>query len=79
MLSNKLKCNAEKTEMIVITPSRSASLGQVSVSIGGMDIQGRDCIRTLGVHQDNRLTMERHVNQLTCIYEDRLYTLLLDH
>ena len=38
MLANKLKCNADKTELIVFTPSRSTSLSQVSVSIGGISV-----------------------------------------
>ena len=62
MLSNKLKCNAEKTEMIMFAPSRSAPLNQVSISIRGTEVGGSDCVRNLGLYQDNQLTMERHVN-----------------
>jgi hypothetical protein len=64
MTSNKLKCNSDKTEVIMITPSRSASPKQVSISIGGVEIKGSACVRNLGVNQDHHFTMEKQVSQI---------------
>lgn len=62
-MSNKLKCNSDKTEVLIITP-RGTTLAPVSIKIGGSEIQGKEAVRNLGLYQDSHLSMEKHVNQL---------------
>ena len=62
MAVNKLKCNADKTEVLVITPKNKSV--NVSIKIDGTVVQVAGCVRNLGVLQDRNLTMEKHVNQV---------------
>lgn len=63
MLSNKLKCNPEKTEVLVVTP-KSSPAEDVTIQIEGTEVKGKECIRNLGVMEDRHLTMERQVSHL---------------
>ena len=55
MCSNKLKLNAEKTEVLpVASTSRLSSVGRDSVDIGGKRIRFKSSVRNLGVHLDQQ-------------------------
>ena len=65
MYSNKLKLNAEKTEVLpVASTSRLSSVGRDSVDIGGKRIPFRSSVRTLGVHLDQTLSMQQHTSSV---------------
>lgn len=61
---NMLKLNHDKTEVIAITPKSRPTLN-ISITIGDTTVQSKPVVRNLGVHLDNTLSMEAHVNQ-TC-------------
>ena len=63
MVRNKLKCNADKTEVLTITP-KGTSIAPVSLMISGSEIQSKDVVRNLGIYQDSHLSMEKQVNHL---------------
>ena len=65
MYSNKLKLNAEKTEVLpVASTSRLSSVGKDSVDIGGKRIPFRSSVRNLGVHLDQTLSMQQHISSV---------------
>ena len=65
MYSNKLKLNAEKTEVLpVASTSRLSSVGRDSVDIGGKRIPFRSSVRNLGVHLDQTLSMQQHISSV---------------
>ena len=65
MYSNKLKLNAEKTEVLpVASTSRLSSVGRDSADIGGKRIPFRSSVRNLGVHLDQTLSMQRHISSV---------------
>ena len=58
MYSNKLKLNAEKTEVLpVASTSRLSSVSRDSADIGGKRIPFKSSVRNLGVHFDQTLSM----------------------
>jgi hypothetical protein len=63
MLSNKLKCNPDKTELLVITPKNRA-VDNVTIRVGEAEVEAKDAVRNLGVVEDRHLSMERHVSHL---------------
>ena len=65
MYSNKLKLNAEKTEVLpVASTSRLSSVGRDSVDIGGKRIPFSSSVRNLGVHLDQTLSMQQHISSV---------------
>ena len=65
MYSNKLKLNAEKTEVLpVASTSRLSSVGRDSVDIGGKRIPFRSSVRNLGVNLDQTLSMQQHISSV---------------
>ena len=65
MYSNKLKLNAEKTEVLpVASTSRLSSVGRDSVDIGGKRIPFRSSVRNLGAHLDQTLSMQQHISSV---------------
>ena len=64
MTSNKLKMNAEKTELIPHgTESKLKAISHISsLSLADSQIQFSASVRDLGVHLDQSLSMEKHVN-----------------
>ena len=65
MYSNKLKLNAEKTEVLpVAATSRLSSVGWDSVDIGGKRIPFKSSVRNLGVHFDQTLSMQQHISSV---------------
>ena len=67
MYSNKLKLNAEKTEVLSIaSPSRLSSVGRDSVDTGGKCIPFRSSVRNLGVHLNQTLPMQQHISSVCC-------------
>jgi hypothetical protein len=50
MTQNKLKLNEDKTEVLVILPSRQSHKCKIdSLSIGGHKVQTSQCVRNLGI------------------------------
>ena len=62
MLVNKLKCNSDKTELLVVSPR--ATEVDVSLTISGSQVKSSECVRDLGVHYDSHFTMEKHINHI---------------
>jgi hypothetical protein len=64
MTVNKLKLNDEKTELIPIaTAQKLKSVSYAApVTLSGVQIELAQTVRNLGVHLDQSLTMERHIN-----------------
>ena len=65
MYSNKLKLNAEKTDVLpVASASRLSSVSRDSVDIGGKRIPFRSSVRNLGVHLDQTLSVLQHISSV---------------
>ena len=65
MYSNKLKLNAEKTEVLpVASTSRLSSVGRDSVDIGGKRLPFKSLVRNLGVHLDQTLPIQQHISSV---------------
>ena len=65
MYSNKLKLNAEKTEVLpVASTSRLSSVGRDSVDIGGKRLPFKSSVRNLGVHLDQTLLIQQHISSV---------------
>ena len=65
MYSNKLKLNAENTEVLpVASTSRLSSVGRDSVDTDGKRIPFRSSVRNLGVHLDQTLSMQQHISSV---------------
>lgn len=66
MLSNMLKLNHEKTEMIVFAPQQHASsLSDLSVTFDGSTVRPVPVVKSLGVFLDASLCMEMQVTNLS--------------
>jgi hypothetical protein len=62
MMENKLKLNEDKTELLIITPSRSHKKVSIDkISIGDSDITPSKVARNLGILFDDTMTMKDHV------------------
>lgn len=65
MVRNRLKLNDDKTELIVLSTRRHKDIsGSINIKIGDAIINPTETVRNLGVHIDQRLSMETHVNNL---------------
>ena len=65
MTSNKLKLNDEKTELLIILPSRQVhKCNLTSFTIGGCEINASSSVRNLGVMFDNRMLMKTQINSI---------------
>jgi hypothetical protein len=65
MRENKLQLNADKTELLVITPSRLSDKVQVdSIRVGDCDVSATDKARNLGAMFDHHLTLHQHVSSI---------------
>ena len=65
MYSNKLKLNAEKTDVLpVASTSCLSSVDRDSVDIGGKRIPFKSSVRNLGVHLDQTLSMQQHISSV---------------
>ena len=63
MCQNKLKLKEDKTELLVITPSRQADKVNIeSVKVGNCDINPSHAAHTLGAIFDDHMTMQPHVS-----------------
>ena len=63
MSQNLLKLNMDKTEMIVFSPKHQvSSCPPRSIEVGDFTVKESACIRSLGVHLDKHLKMEKQVN-----------------
>ena len=63
MLSNKLKLNDDKTEIIVCNP-RQFDFELDNILVGGESINPSSCARNLGVIIDNKLGMTDHISHM---------------
>ncbi len=92
MIVNMLDINDTKTDFTVINSSRRKTLDICSLRVGEADIMSSTCIKALGVHIDNTLSMQKQVNEVSrasfaklsniykirkCIAEDNAKTMVL--
>ena len=69
MCENKLQLNEDKTELLVITPSRQSNKASIqSLKIGSCDITPAVTARNLGATFDTHMTLKPHITSLvkTC-------------
>ena len=74
MRENKLQLNEDKTELIVITPSRQSKKVSVdSVTVGNCEIKPADSAHNLGATFDHHMTLKPHVSSLvkSCYWQLR--------
>ena len=74
MSSNHLKLNADKTQFIWLgTDQQLTKIGEIRLTVGGVDVAPLDSVRDLGVTLDSQLTMKQHVDIVarTCFYHLR--------
>ena len=65
MNSNKLKLNPDKTEIMPVGSALNlGSVGSVSTDIGDHKIPSSSCVRYLGVHIDQTLSMQQHISHV---------------
>jgi hypothetical protein len=65
MRQNKLQLNEDKTELVVITPSRQSGKVQIeSVKVGTSDVLPSESARNLGATFDKNMTLQPHVSSL---------------
>ena len=65
MYRNKLKLNAENTEVFpAASTSRLRSVGRDSADIGGKRIPFRSSVRNLGVHLVQTLSVQQHISSV---------------
>ena len=66
MLTHRLKINDDKTELLGIgTNQQLAKVPNLSIKVGSADIKTSDTARNLGVIFDDKMTMEKHVNDIS--------------
>jgi hypothetical protein len=65
MTTNFLKLNSDKTEVIVISKSKSLSNEFSSIHVGDAKIVPSSSVKNLGVFFDSAMSMETHINA-TC-------------
>ena len=76
MTLRMLKLNYDKTEMIIFISKHHLKLyGVCSMNIGADIISPVDCVRNLGVHMDQHLTMTHHVTAVYAACNYHLYRL----
>jgi hypothetical protein len=65
MRKNKLKLNDDKTELIIITPTRQAQKVPIDkIKIGDSDVQSSTLAKNLGATFDDTMRMHQHVTAL---------------
>jgi hypothetical protein len=62
MRANKLKLNDSKTKVILFgAKQRLKNVENIKVRVGNVYITPKKCVKNLGVHQDQQLSMEQHI------------------
>jgi len=76
MVSNDLKMNDDKTEVMLITPKHLANkIKCPNLIIGNHEVEPTSCVCNLGVMMDSRASMEQHVNRVTKAAYMHLYNI----
>ena len=76
MTLRRLKLNDDKTEVIIFISKHHPKLyGVCCLTIGADIISPVDCVRNLGVHMDQHLTMTHHVTAVCAACNYHLYRL----
>jgi hypothetical protein len=66
MRENKLKLNENKTKVILFgTKQRLNRLENIRIRIGDAIIKPVACVKNLGVHYDQQMTMETHIRSVS--------------
>ena len=68
LIRNKLKLNADKTELIILVAEHLRTLVQqlrTPLRVGGAVVHPTDCVRDLGVQLNSQLSMSPYINQIT--------------
>ncbi len=72
MTINLLKLNDSKTEQIVFAPKHLRQHCQnMNIKIGDINVEPASHVRNLGVVFDKTLSMEKHINSVSCHYHMR--------
>jgi len=64
MASNRLKLNAEKTEVMLLNSKFKPPAPPVSLNIDGEVVKSQPKVKNLGVILDNNMTMEQHITHV---------------
>ena len=65
LLQNKLCCNSEKTELLIIGSKEQLKKLQFdSINVDNVGVQPEQDVRNLGIIFDKRMTMEKHINKM---------------
>ena len=65
LLQNKLRCNSEKTELLIIGSKEQLKKLQFdSINVDNVGVQPEQDVRNLGIIFDKRMTMEKHINKM---------------
>lgn len=64
MSANKLKLNAEKTEVLTVTPKHKPALPPITLQVGDASVTSTSKVRDLGVIFDGTMSMEEHVSSV---------------
>jgi len=64
MAANKLKLNAEKTEVLAVTPKHKPALTPITLHVGNTTVTSTSKVRDLGVIIDGTMSMEEHVSSV---------------
>ena len=70
---NKMVLNVEKTECMIFYKQQGINISDLNVFIGNSAVSSVKCHKLLGVHIDNRLSWEVHVDKLCSKLRNRLF------
>ena len=64
--ANKISLNASKTELILFrSKSRNVKISELKIKINGKKLYPTSSVKYLGVHLDEHLTWDKHINELS--------------
>jgi len=65
MKANGMSLNVNKTQFIVVAnPHLISKIGQISLDIGGSTILSSDCLKSLGLTIDSKLSWDAHITNM---------------
>ncbi len=64
LIANKLTLNVDKSNFLLISPSRKNTTNKINLSINNEAIAQKDCIKYLGVLLDKNLSWKNHIQHV---------------
>ncbi|KAG1664498.1 hypothetical protein GQR58_019790 [Nymphon striatum] len=64
LVANKLTLNVDKSNFLIISPSRKHKTNKVNLFINNTSIAQKDCIKYIGVLLDKDLSWKQHIQQV---------------